>query len=278
MLQARFVAVGTRCDEQVYCRNRHARRASFARKLICTTPDILIDLEFRQEPLEIAQRLLFTLTACAIPEFQPHDRAPTGFARLKGSLDAPANLGVAIGAQEVNPGGGVNQEQSVSALAALRLKFLDTHQSVAGTGVLHEFGHALTPVEVLDRRHNRFPLRLGTGKSHGIRQVGIWNIYAGFHDSQIISLRIKFGKYWNPLRWGEEWGAFPECQGQGRKRLPLSGSSSHSNSVSPRFSPLAESREVSTRETYSRRIASRRSARTGSRRSHDRPGQTQSDA
>jgi transcriptional regulator with XRE-family HTH domain len=46
-----------------------------------------------------------------------------------------------------------------------------------------EFRHALAAVEFLDRSDDGFALRLGLGKSHGIRKVAVGNIHGGLHDS-----------------------------------------------------------------------------------------------
>jgi hypothetical protein len=80
MLQDRVVTQGTRCYEQVCRRNRHTSRAGLTRKVVCSTPDCFVDPEFRQQALEISQRFFLAITACAVPEFQPNDRAPAGFA------------------------------------------------------------------------------------------------------------------------------------------------------------------------------------------------------
>ncbi len=78
MLEIRAVTPGTRRYEQVCRRDRHTSRAGLACKVVCPTPDLVIDSEFRQQSLEISQRFFLTITARAIPEFQPNDRAPAG--------------------------------------------------------------------------------------------------------------------------------------------------------------------------------------------------------
>lgn len=53
VLEVGFVTFGTSGDEQVSCRYRHSGRPSFARQLVRPPPDVIIDPELGQQPLEI---------------------------------------------------------------------------------------------------------------------------------------------------------------------------------------------------------------------------------
>jgi hypothetical protein len=64
-----------------------------------------------------------------------------------------------------------------SASAALTLQLFHCQQVRASAGMLDQFSHPSATIEVLDRGYDRLAFCLGMRKSHGIRQVVIWNIY-----------------------------------------------------------------------------------------------------
>lgn len=104
MLQIRIVTLRARSDKQISRGNRHAARMGFASEFVGASPDIVINLELRQQPLEVPQRLLFTLTSRAVPKLQADNWAPTRLTCLKGSLHATAYRRIPIRPQKVDPG------------------------------------------------------------------------------------------------------------------------------------------------------------------------------
>lgn len=104
VLQFDVVMASARGDQDVGCGNRNAGRACSPRHIKRRIPNGLTDREFRQQPLEILQHLFFAIASRSIPQLEAHDRTPTSFPSLECALYPTANDGIALGAEQVDPG------------------------------------------------------------------------------------------------------------------------------------------------------------------------------
>ena len=166
----------TRIDQEVGRWNGHASRAAVTRALAGVAPRRGSDWQLGDETFKLAKDLLLTIALCAVPQLEPHDWTPacdTGFERRG---HAGSHRGVPIGAQEVNPGGRIDQYHGSALLSATcTLQLLDRHQARTGSGALRQLRHSSAPVEFGDCRDDRFAFRGRPGEAHGIRELAIRN-------------------------------------------------------------------------------------------------------
>jgi hypothetical protein len=113
LFEVYLMVPGAGRDQEVRGRHGDAGRASPTREFVSATPNVLVDVQFRQDPLKIAQNFFFTVTPSAVPEFQPHHRTPASLTRFERALHPFPHRAVSSGAKKVDPRRGVDQDQSL---------------------------------------------------------------------------------------------------------------------------------------------------------------------
>jgi len=187
-LEVSPVTPGARRNQDVRRRHGDSGASRPACELVRTRPDVVVDREFQQHFLEVAQALAVAITRCTVPQFEPHQRTPARFPRGECCFDSRSHHGITVRTQEMNPRRTIDQDHC-STLSTLRLQLFRRDQRLCLPRVLEQCRHPPPPVVVGDGSDNCLALCSCPREPHDRLEFVVWNINGCLHDSN----HSKFG-------------------------------------------------------------------------------------
>ena len=112
------VAAGTSRNDHISGRYSNTLGSRSSRQVAGHLPDLFVNGKLQEGAGKVPQNFLFLLPRGTIPQFELHQRTPTGLPRGQCCFDAGSNRGVAIRPKHVYPRRGIDEDQWLSLVGA----------------------------------------------------------------------------------------------------------------------------------------------------------------